>query len=130
MQRLFVGALAAFLVVHGLIHLMGTAVYLKLARIEGLPYKTTLLGGRWDLRENGMRVFGALWVLPAVGFVLAAFALWAGWPAWRLVLVSVAAFSLVLTLLDWASAYAGAVVNIAILGAVLLGPRVLPQLAR
>jgi hypothetical protein len=128
MHSLVVGALATLLVAHGLIHLMGTAVYMKLGRIEGLPYKTTLLGGRWDLREKGMRVFGALWVLPAFGFVLAAVALWAGCPAWRLVLVSAAGLSLVLTLLDWASAYAGAVVNVAILGALLLGSRVLPQL--
>jgi hypothetical protein len=129
MNRLVVGALAVLLVAHGLIHLMGTAVYLKLGRIEGLPYKTTLLGGRWDLGEEGMLAFGALWVLPAVGFVLAGAALWAGWPAWRPMLVAVAAFSLVLTLLDWASAHAGAVINIVILGAVLLGSRVLPQVA-
>ncbi len=48
------------LVLHGLIHLMGTAVYMKLTRIQGLNYKTTLLGGRWDLGEGGIKVFGAL----------------------------------------------------------------------
>ncbi len=34
------------LALHGLIHLMGTASYMKLADIQGLPYKTTVLGGR------------------------------------------------------------------------------------
>jgi hypothetical protein len=130
MQRPVIGIISGILVVHGLIHLIGTAVYMKLGRIEGLPYKTTLLGGRWDLGEDGMRAFGALWLLPAVGFVLAAIALWAGLPAWRALLVGAAAISLVLTLLDWASAFAGAIVNVAILGAVLWGPRILAQLAR
>ena len=56
-------ALAVFvLVVHGLIHLMGTAVYIRLAEVKGLTYKTTLLSGHWELGEGGIRVFGALWV--------------------------------------------------------------------
>ena len=41
------------LVLHGLIHLMGTVAYLKLGVIQQLPYKTTVLGGRWDLGANG-----------------------------------------------------------------------------
>jgi hypothetical protein len=36
---------STFLVLHGLIHLMGFAVYLQLAEIEGLPYKTSVLNG-------------------------------------------------------------------------------------
>jgi hypothetical protein len=36
------------LVLHSLINFMGTAAYLKLAEIHQLPYKTTVLGGRWD----------------------------------------------------------------------------------
>jgi len=73
-------ALAVFvLVVHGLIHLMGTAVYIRLAEVKGLTYKTTLLSGHWELGEGGIRVFGALWVLPAIGFVAAALALATGW---------------------------------------------------
>ena len=44
---------AVVLALHGLIHFMGTAAYLKLADIQGLPYKTTVLAGRWDLGEAG-----------------------------------------------------------------------------
>jgi hypothetical protein len=51
---------AIVLVLHGLIHLMGTAVYLQWAHIEGLHDTTTLLGGRWDVGEGGLKVFGAL----------------------------------------------------------------------
>ncbi|MBZ5498995.1 MAG: ABC transporter permease [Acidobacteriia bacterium] len=124
MPRTFVIVVAFVLVLHGLIHLMGTAVYTKMATIEGLKYKTTLLGGRWDLGESGIRVFGALWAVAAVGFVVAAVALMAGWGWWQLMLVGVGVFSLVLTVLDWSNAFAGAIINIAILAAVLLGPRV------
>jgi hypothetical protein len=56
MPKLALAFAAAVLVLHGLIHLMGTAVYMRLADVQGLSYKTTLLGGRLDLGENGMRI--------------------------------------------------------------------------
>ena len=115
---------AIVLGLHGFIHLIGTAVYMKLTEIQGFSYKTTLLDGRWDIGENGIRIFGALWVLPAVAFIVAAIALLAGWEWWRLVLVAGTFLSLVLTVLDWRIAYAGIVINIVILAVVWLGPRI------
>ena len=114
---------AIVLVLHGLIHLMGTAVYMKLAELEGFSYKTTLLGGRLDLGEGGIRVFGALWVVPAIGFVAVGVALLAGWEWWPPVLVAVTLFSLVLTALDWSVACAGAITNALILAIIWIGPR-------
>jgi len=121
---------ALVLVLHGLIHLMGTAVYMKLTEIQGFSYKTTLLGGSWDLGENGIRVFGALWVAPAAGFILIAVSLLAGWEWWRPALVAVTLFSLVLTVVDWSIAYAGVVINTVILAVVWLGPRIGSWLSR
>lgn len=103
------------LVLHGLIHLMGTLTYMKLGTVEGLTYKTTLLGGRWDLGASGISVYGALWAVATVGFVLAAIALLAGADWWRLVLAGTAIFSLALTALDWEVASAGAILNLVIL---------------
>jgi hypothetical protein len=31
----------------------------KLANVAGLPYKTTLVNGSWDVGDDGIRVFGA-----------------------------------------------------------------------
>ena len=47
MLRIMLIVATIVLVLHGLIHLMGTAAYMKLAVIQQLPYKTTVLGGRW-----------------------------------------------------------------------------------
>jgi hypothetical protein len=115
---------AVVLILHGLIHLIGTAVYVRRVEIKGLSYKTTLLGGRWDLGDAGIRVFGLLWILPAVGFVAVALALFAGWMWWKPVLAGVALVSLALTTLDWSSAFMGAIVDIVILALVLLAPRI------
>jgi hypothetical protein len=112
------------LIMHGLIHLMGTTAYVKLAEIKGLPYKTTVLNGRWDLGANGIAVYGALWAVAAIGFVVAAVALLAGWSWWRPVLIGVTLFSLALTALDWGVAYAGVIINIVILVVILLGPKI------
>jgi hypothetical protein len=112
------------LVVHGLIHLMGTTVYMRLTEIKGLPYQTTLLNGRWDLRANGIAVYGALWALAAVGFIVSAVAVIAGWNWWQPVLVGVTLFSLILTALNWGVAYAGVIINIVILAVVWIGPRI------
>lgn len=114
--------IALALTLHGLVHLMGTVTYMKLGAVQGLEYKTTLLDGRWDLGENGMTLYGALWALAAIGFVAAAVALLADWDWYRPVLMGAAMFSLALTVLDWKVAAAGAVIDAAILAWLWLGP--------
>jgi lysylphosphatidylglycerol synthetase-like protein (DUF2156 family) len=114
----------AFIVLnlHGIVHLMGTAVYLKMGEVEGMGYKTTLLGGRWDLGEIGIGVIGVLWAAAALGFIAVALAIAAKWRWARPALLGVTLFSLALTILDWERAYAGAVINIAILAVLLITP--------
>jgi len=118
-------ALVVFvLVAHGLIHLLGTAVYMRLAEVKGLTYKTTLLSDHWKLGENGIRVFGALWVLPAIGFVAAALALAIGWGWWQPLLLWTTLLSLALTGLDWSNAFMGAIMDTAILVLLWLRPHI------
>jgi hypothetical protein len=124
MVKILMIAATTMLVLHGLIHLMGTAVYMRLTTSNGFPYKTTLLGGRWDLGIGGMQVYGVLWGLAAIGFGIAAGAWLAGWTWWQPLLVGVALYSLALTILDWSNAFAGAVINIAILAMLWIGPRI------
>jgi hypothetical protein len=44
------------------------------AEVKGLNYRTALLSEPWELAQAGIAVYGWLWVLPAIGFVLAAVA--------------------------------------------------------
>lgn len=123
MLRLMLIVATIVLVLHGLIHLMGTVAYMKLAVIQQLPYKTTVLGGRWDLGAGGIAVYGVLWGVAAVGFVVAALAFWLGWAGWQPLLLGVTLLSLALTALDWDVAFAGVILNIVILALLGLGPR-------
>ncbi|MCC6499570.1 MAG: ABC transporter permease [Anaerolineales bacterium] len=121
---------AIILSLHGLIHLLGTVTYWKLGMVQGLTYKTTLLGDRWNVGEAGVAVYGTLWALAAIGFLLTAVALLAGWEWYRPVLISVAVGSLVITALNWKDAYIGAILNILILIILLLGPNISRLTAR
>ena len=105
-------------------------MYARHAEIRGLCYKTTLLFGRWDLSQGGITVYGWLWVLPALGFVVAAVALIAGFTWWNPVLVAITLVSLSLTVLDWSNAFRGAIVDAAILALILVGSRIMPWFSR
>ncbi|MBI5034296.1 MAG: ABC transporter permease [Chloroflexi bacterium] len=125
---------AVVLFFHGLIHLMGTVVYMKLGTLEQFAYKTTILNGRVDLGESGIYIFGVLWALAAIGFVVTAAGLIAKWKWNPSLLVGVSIFSLLLTALDYKIAFTGVLVNIVILAIVLVKPRVVglttPQTAK
>lgn len=75
-------------------------------------------------------MFGVLWIVPAVGFILAAVAMVSGWSWWQPLLIGVTLFLLMLTLLDWRVAYAGVVVNLVILAVLTLEPHLVNWSAR
>ena len=107
---------AAFIIfAHGIIHLIGMVVYWQLAVVNEIPYKTTLLGGRWEIGRTGTRIFGLLWLLGTIAFVIAAAGMALKTPWWQPVLLLTTLFSLVITILDWDAAKFGAITNIIIL---------------
>ena len=115
--------------IHGLIHLMGFVAYWPLAEIAELPYKTTLLGTRWQVGEMGMRLFSVLWLAAALGLIIASVGAVTG-QAWWLPLMGVSVLlSLLVCVLDWSNAFRGALVDLVILVPLLLvlGLRIQPQ---
>jgi hypothetical protein len=106
---------------HGLVHWMGFQVYGRRAMVNGLPYKTTLLNGAWNLGEAGMRRYGWAWLVPLVGLVASAagMALRTGW--WQTALAGSAVVSLVVTIPDWRYASRGALIDLGILAMLALG---------
>lgn len=123
----YIVALVVF--AHGLIHLMGFVAYWPLAELSELPYKTALVGGRYEVGAGGMRVFSVAWLVVGAGFVLGALALALRQDWWLPVAASSAVLSLILTGLDWEVAFRGALLNLVILVPILgaVGLRVEPQ---
>jgi len=118
MSHVLTSSAIAILWVHGLVHLMGAVVYMRLGSIEGLPYKT-VLAGRWDVGAAGVAVFGLLWAVAAAGFVVAGGALAAGAEWWRPMTFAAASLSLVLAVVDWSVAFVAVGVDIAVIVFVL-----------
>lgn len=122
-MRLLLYLVVLGLAIHGLIHLMGFVAYWPLGKLAELPYKTTLLEGRWAVGHTGMRLFSLLWLAAAAGFVLAALGLLLSWDGWQALLLATTLLSLLVTVLDWAAAYRGAMIDVTILAALVIWPR-------
>ena len=129
MLRIALYIAAGIVIIHGLIHLMGFVAYWPLGEIAELPYKTTLLGDRWDVGKVGMRFFSILWLTAAVGLVGAAVGTVLGQEWWFPMMGAAVLLSLIVCVLDWQNAFRGAIVNFVILVPLLLvwGLRIQPN---
>ena len=112
-------ALALLMVLHGITHLAGFAGSFRLSEAANIPYKTTVLGGRVDLGNGGIRVMGILWLVLAFVFVVVAAGTALDTTWWVRVAAVVATLSLAMTLLEMPQARIGLFVNLAILAALL-----------
>ena len=109
---------AAIVGVHGLIHVIGFVVPWRLAEISGFAYRTTALDGALALGDGGVRAIGLVWLGLALGFGVAALAIWRSRP-WVVPLIGgLAAVSTVVCVLGLPDAAAGIAVNLGILAAV------------
>jgi hypothetical protein len=113
--------LVAFLLAHGFAHLVGLMGSWQLG--TGIPHKTTLLGGRVDLGETGIRAFGVAWLLAAIAFAAAAAALLLAQPFWTVLVLSAAGFSLVISLLALPDAVIGVWIDVTLLAFLYFGAR-------
>lgn len=115
-------AIAVFIILHGVAHLPGFIVPWRIASMRDMPYKTTLLSGRVDAGDAGIRVIGLLWLAAAIVFVVAGIALMGDRPWWAMTTICVSIISLALSLLSLPEARIGAIVNaVIIVGMVVAG---------
>jgi hypothetical protein len=105
-------ALAGLMAVHGIAHLVGFAVPWRLLQAEEMPYSTTLLAGRLDVGDAGIKMVGLVWLGLAVAFLAAAVGVWMDRPGWTGIALGVAAASLVMSVLGWPAARIGVAVNL------------------
>jgi hypothetical protein len=114
-------ALAVLMILHGVAHLPGFVGSWRLATFPHLPYHTRLLDGRLEVGDGGMRLVGTLWLLVALGFVVAAVAALAGQGWWAGAAFVTTLVSLALCVLEWPAAHVGVPVNVALALALLAG---------
>jgi hypothetical protein len=118
---------AAFLALHGVVHLFGFVVPWRLSEPSGFTYHTTALNGVLELGEAGAKVLGVFWLALAVAFVIAAIGVLLR-RSWGIPLTAAtAAISIVVCVVGLPEAGAGIWVNagiLAVIAVVMLGHRV------
>ena len=108
-------ALAVFLALHGLAHLVSFVEAWRLIP-EGFPYKTTVLAGRVDLGDTGIRIAGVLWLFVALAFAATAIGAIVNATWWVPVALGTAVVSLLLSSAEWPDTRVGVLIDLAILG--------------
>ena len=60
--------LAIFLFVHGFAHLVGFMIPWKIAKLEEMPYSTSIFFNKINLGHVGIRIVGILWLVAALAY--------------------------------------------------------------
>jgi hypothetical protein len=110
------------ILIHGLIHFFGFLVYWKIIEgFEDLPYKTTVFSEMLDIGDVGIRIFGIIWLLTAVGYIIAVIGLIVQkYDGVRKSLPYVTVISLFITVLDFTVAYTGVMFNVIVLAGLII----------
>jgi hypothetical protein len=104
-------AISALFVVHGIAHLVGFAVPWRLVAREDAHYKTTIMNGKIDVGDAGIRAIGVLWLIAALGFLVCAIAVATQLEWWWWVTLGATLVSFDLTIIGWPESRIGVAVN-------------------
>jgi hypothetical protein len=113
-------ALALLMAFHGVAHLVSFVEAWRLMP-QTFPYKTTVLAGRVDLGDSGIRAVGVVWLLTGVAFAAAAIGLVAEVAWWMPVALGASIASLLLSAAELPQARIGVGIDIAIIVAIVAG---------
>jgi hypothetical protein len=113
-------AIALLVFVHAIAHLLQFADAFRLIPAGGIPTRTTLLDGRLDVGNGGIRLMGMLWFTLAIAFTAVTVGMALGTTWWVQVAGVGAMISLVMTLLEAPRAQIGLWMNLVILTAILI----------
>ncbi|HSU17978.1 hypothetical protein [Longimicrobium sp.] len=116
-------AIALLMALHGIAHLPGFLNSWELMAMEEIPYHTTVLSGRLDLGDAGIRALGVLWLAFAAVFVACAGGALAHGTWWLPWAMGAALGSLVLSAAEWPEARIGVGVNAGLIAALVIGAK-------
>jgi hypothetical protein len=111
---------AAAIIVHGVIHLLGAMTAWRLSPFNDPPYSTLILAARIDAGDTGQLVMGAAWLFAALVLVGAAAAIWRSGDHVLLVIAAAFAVSLAVGLAGLPASRLGVVIDVAVLIAVAM----------
>lgn len=102
--------LFAVLLIHGLIHIIGTLTEFDLVEIEDFSGKTLI-----SLTDNTKKVLGVVWAVVMIMFLVAAYGLYSDLYWWIPLTIASIIISQILVIIWWPDAKFGIVANLLIL---------------
>jgi len=108
-------AFAVFVVLHGIVHVIGFTSPWGLYTLRGVGYSTTILNGSIDVGDAVSRALGLVWLAATVAFAAVGLMLWRRHPLARRATVAVLLFSLVLCAIRLPSAVMGLGIDVVLL---------------
>jgi len=108
-------ALAVFLALHGLVHVIGFTNAWGLGSPKGVKHTTLILNGSVDVGDAAMKALGFVWLAAVVAFLVVAVMVWRGHPWARRTTIVVVVASLVLCTIALPNAVIGLVIDVVLL---------------
>ncbi len=105
-------ALAVFLFIHGLAHIVGFLVYWKIMKDKEVVYKTTIYPDNINIGDSGVRLLGVIYLAVALSFGIIGYDLIAQPFLWGKYIWAVIVVSLVLCITGWPDTKFGMVANL------------------
>jgi hypothetical protein len=105
-------AVGIYMFVHGFAHIVGFLISWKLVDDKDSPYKTTILGGKLDLGDTGIRIMGVIWLLLGLSFFMMTYGVITRTEWWKASTIYITFFSLFLSILALPDTKYGVMANI------------------
>ena len=115
-------AFAVFLVLHGLVHLIGFTVPWRLGGLRGSEYSTLILNRSIEVGDTAVKLLGLLWLAAAIAFIVVGAMVWRGHPWAGRTTVALLLGSAFLCTVDLPSSVMGLVIDVALLALLAVAP--------
>ncbi len=106
---------AVLLALHGFAHSVGFIVFWRISELEGISYKTTILNGKIDIKDTGIRIVGIVWLLFALVYIFNGIAVFINLSVWESLALYLSIASLLYCIIGWPDSKIGILINIVIL---------------
>ena len=111
-------AISIFLFLHGIAHLVGFVVPWRIAKMDDMPYKTTLFSGKidiGDIGDIGIRFIGIIWLLLALAYFYSSWITYQQVDYWLPYTFIITIVSLIFCVLALPDSHIGIYINIALI---------------
>lgn len=107
--------IAIFLVLHGIAHIVGFVVPWKIAKMDDMPYKTTLFFGKINAGDVGIRIIGIIWLLIALTYFYSGWITYQYLDYWMDFTLIITVISLFFCILALPDSHIGIYINVALI---------------